>query len=89
MAPDGRLGALGGSTTKPVEIAMQNESGDWTAVKKSSSLSLEEDTLSLAQVIKYPSKNGRHSYMFFYPPKMLNLRPVDGELPPLLVKTHG
>ena len=59
MAPDGRLGALGGSTTKPVEIAMQNESGDWTAVKKSSSLSLEEDTLSLAQVIKsFDAKRG-------------------------------
>jgi dipeptidyl aminopeptidase/acylaminoacyl peptidase len=86
------FGVLGGSPVKPAEIAVGQPrgSGKWAVKKKASELVLDEAYLSQPQVIKYPSKGGRFSYMFYYPPKNPDYAGLtDEERPPLLVKTHG
>jgi dipeptidyl aminopeptidase/acylaminoacyl peptidase len=45
--------------------------------------------LSPPQSITYPSGNGRVAHGFFYPPANGDCRPPDGELPPLIVTSHG
>ena len=65
IRPDGRLGVLGGSTSKYSEIAVQTEDlSEWKALKSASTLTVDPGYLSEPQVIKYPSKAGRFAYMY-------------------------
>ncbi|MDB5871273.1 MAG: peptidase [Ramlibacter sp.] len=45
--------------------------------------------LSAPQSISFPSANGRVSYGFFYPPANGDYQAPAGELPPLIVTSHG
>src|SRR6185369_11052732 len=45
--------------------------------------------LSPPQSITYPSAKGRVAYGFFYPPHNDDCRAPAGELPPLIVTSHG
>ena len=45
--------------------------------------------LSAAEPIAYPSANGRTAHAFFYPPRNRDFAAPGGELPPLLVCSHG
>lgn len=86
---DGRLGLIGYSTSKPAEVAVQDSNGEWKVVKKASAENLSEDYISTPKVLKYPSEGGRYSYMYLYLPKNADFEGLEGEKPPLLVKTHG
>ncbi|HEY9712497.1 MAG TPA: prolyl oligopeptidase family serine peptidase, partial [Chroococcales cyanobacterium] len=45
--------------------------------------------LSAAEPIIFKSTDGRQAYGFYYPPKNIDFEAPAGELPPLLVKSHG
>jgi dipeptidyl aminopeptidase/acylaminoacyl peptidase len=45
--------------------------------------------LSTPQSITYPSGDGRVAHGFFYPPSNGDYRAPEGELPPLIVTSHG
>ncbi|MEO8122701.1 MAG: S9 family peptidase [Burkholderiales bacterium] len=45
--------------------------------------------LSAAEPIEFPSANGRTAHAFFYPPRNRDFAAPAGELPPLLVCSHG
>ena len=60
----------------------------------SSSLALAAESsvdaeISVAEPISYPTRDGGHSYAYFYPPANALCRGPDDELPPLLVMSHG
>jgi len=44
---------------------------------------------SVPQFIEFPSKGGRKAYGYFYPPANKDFCGTPGELPPLIVKSHG
>ena len=50
---------------------------------------LDQSFFSIAQFISFPSSNGRIAYGFYYPPASKDFKLRPGELPPLIVKTHG
>jgi dipeptidyl aminopeptidase/acylaminoacyl peptidase len=50
---------------------------------------LDKSFFSIPQFISFRSSNGRSAYGFYYPPANQNFKPRLGELPPLIVKTHG
>jgi dipeptidyl aminopeptidase/acylaminoacyl peptidase len=50
---------------------------------------VDDSYLSIAQPVTFPSKDGRASYGFYYPPTNKDAKGAKGELPPLIVKTHG
>ncbi len=52
-------------------------------------LHIDAETLSLPEPISFLSSQNRKAYAIYYPPKNKDLRPPPGELPPLLVMSHG
>mmetsp|Transcript_21372 Transcript_21372/g.40700 ORF Transcript_21372/g.40700 Transcript_21372/m.40700 type:complete len:531 (+) Transcript_21372:84-1676(+) len=87
--------ALVGSALQPptVAYAVIPDSLDapltWTEIRHSSQMVIDAGYLSVPQSIEYPSVGARTSHMLYYPPRNKDYHPVEGEVPPLLVKTHG
>ena len=89
---------VGASSTTPSEIrgAMLpdafDESWDWKSYRKSTDLEIDEGYLSFPQEIEFPTENHgirRTAHLIYYPPTNKDYKPAEGELPPLLVKSHG
>jgi dipeptidyl aminopeptidase/acylaminoacyl peptidase len=64
------------------------------ATGKSTSLALAaessfDDGISIAEAVSYPTRDGEEAYGYFYPPANALCRGPDGDLPPLLVMSHG
>ncbi len=64
-------------------------SGAYEVLARSSSDVPDAASLSAAEAIEYPSANGRTAHAFFYPPRNPDFVAPAGELPPLLVCSHG
>jgi dipeptidyl aminopeptidase/acylaminoacyl peptidase len=58
-------------------------------VKSSSELEIDRGYLSTPEAIAFPTENGLTAYAWFYPPTNQDFTAPEGELPPLLVKSHG
>jgi dipeptidyl aminopeptidase/acylaminoacyl peptidase len=52
-------------------------------------LEIDAGYLSIAQPIEFPTENGLTAYGFYYPPQNHDFMAPEGELPPLVVKSHG
>jgi dipeptidyl aminopeptidase/acylaminoacyl peptidase len=52
-------------------------------------LEIDPGYLSVPEPVEFPTENGRTAYAFFYAPKNRGFVAPDGELPPLLVMSHG
>jgi dipeptidyl aminopeptidase/acylaminoacyl peptidase len=58
-------------------------------VRRSSELTIEPDYISIPQAIEFPTEGGLIAHAFFYAPVNRDFEAPDGELPPLLVMSHG
>src|SRR5260370_4292174 len=58
-------------------------------LRKSSKASVDAGYLSIAEPIEFPTEHGLTAYAFFYRPKNRDYAAPQGELPPLLVESHG
>ncbi|MCI0336145.1 MAG: S9 family peptidase [Acidobacteria bacterium] len=58
-------------------------------VRRSSDLNIETDYISIPQSIEFPTENGLTAHAIFYPAANRDFAAPDGELPPLLVMSHG
>ena len=47
------------------------------------------DYFSIAEPIEFPTEHGLTAYAFYYPPKNRDYNAPPGELPPLVVESHG
>jgi dipeptidyl aminopeptidase/acylaminoacyl peptidase len=93
LRPDVRGGQvlfLGGSPTAPFCIVKLNlSSGQMETLRCSSQVEVDPGYLSLPQVIEFPTENGQTAFANFYPPKNKDYTAPSGELPPLIVHSHG
>ncbi|HEU5015409.1 MAG TPA: S9 family peptidase [Roseiflexaceae bacterium] len=81
---------LGGMPTAPTALYDHDlRTGDTVALRRSSDLEIDKGYLSEPQSIEFPTENGLTAYGIFYPPKNKLYHAPDGELPPLIVKSHG
>jgi len=81
---------VGGSPTKPSVIAQQDlQTGNIQELCRSSDLQIDPGYLSIPQVIEFPTEAGLTAYAIYYPPQNQDFTAPEGELPPLLVKSHG
>ena len=81
---------VGASLKKGAALYRLNpESLDLYELKRSSSLSINDDDISESEFISYSTKDGDKSYAYFYPPKNNQYELPADELPPLLVIAHG
>jgi dipeptidyl aminopeptidase/acylaminoacyl peptidase len=64
-------------------------SGAWTVVRRSSDLALDPAVVSIGESVAFPTAGGRTAYGILYRPSNPAFRGPDGELPPLVVTSHG
>lgn len=58
-------------------------------VCRSSETEIDAGYFSNPQAIEFPTEEGLSAHAFFYPPHNCDYTPLAGELPPLLVVSHG
>ncbi|WP_265263506.1 S9 family peptidase [Spirulina subsalsa] len=87
---DNTLYFIGGSPTEPTQLVqMDVDTLQTQCLKRTSDLTLDVGYLSIPQEIEFPTEDGKTAYAWFYPPQNRDYTAPEGELPPLLVRSHG
>jgi dipeptidyl aminopeptidase/acylaminoacyl peptidase len=68
---------------------MDLASGAVEEVARGSGETFDPELISIPEAIELPSRDGRVAHAFYYAPKNPSARAAEGQLPPLLVKSHG
>jgi dipeptidyl aminopeptidase/acylaminoacyl peptidase len=73
------------------ETVMRHElaTGETTPLVTSSEMTVDPGYISSPQPIEYPTEGNKTAHGFFYAPANADFRGPDGELPPLIVLSHG
>lgn len=86
----GTLWTIAGSyKMMPSVVRIDSQREEFQVIRKGFSGNLDLNALSTPQAIHYPTKENARAYAFYYPPANPNFRGAQGELPPLIVSTHG
>ena len=81
---------IAGSPTEPTAvIKLDLVTKEKEILKESGKLNLDSSYLSVPEAISFPTENGLIAYAWYYPPQNKDFSAPEGELPPLLVKSHG
>jgi dipeptidyl aminopeptidase/acylaminoacyl peptidase len=79
-----------GSPTEAAAIVkLDLETRAFSVVRRSNNLQIDPAYLSIPRPVEFPTEQGLTAHGFFYPAKNDDYRAPDGELPPLLVASHG
>ena len=86
----GRAWFVGGAAAAPPALVeLDLATGSHRIVRRSASLELDPDDVSVAQAVEFPTSDGRSAHGFYYPPRNRDHEAPAGELPPLRVRSHG
>ncbi len=89
-ASNGRAVFCGGSPNEALSVVALNlESNKHSLLRRSSSVEVDEGYVSSARQIEFPTEHGLNAYAFFYPPTNRDYEAPSGDLPPLIVISHG
>ena len=81
---------VAGAAERPLSLMRVNlDTGRWDTLRVSSATQVDAGFVSPAQTIEYPSNEGRPAYALYYAPRNPGYAAPEGELPPLLVLSHG
>lgn len=81
---------VGGAPDTPNSLFQYNLKSDrLQLIKRSQELSLPSGVISLPKAVEFPTENGKTAHAFYYAPHNAAYRAGKGELPPLLVLSHG
>ena len=58
-------------------------------LRQSSTLTIDRGYISVPGAIEFPTEGGLTAYGYYYPPQNKDFQAPDGELPPLVVLSHG
>ncbi|HET9851872.1 MAG TPA: S9 family peptidase [Candidatus Limnocylindrales bacterium] len=75
--------------TQPAVVAEVTLDGGVTVLRAASPNMPEPDDVAIPRHIEFPTTGGRTAYGNFYPPTNRSYRGPEGELPPLIVTSHG
>ena len=92
LAIDGDRVVLRGAspTTPPAIVELDPETGLVAAVlRESMSTAFDPVDIAVAKPVEFPTTGGRTAFGLFYSPHNAGFRGPDGELPPLIVTSHG
>lgn len=70
-------------------VKLDLETGRVSVLRRSNNLQIDAAYLSLPRAVEFPTENGLTAHGFFYPPTNGDYHAAEGELPPLLVESHG
>jgi dipeptidyl aminopeptidase/acylaminoacyl peptidase len=89
-AEDGQALFVGGSATIPSSvIRFDPATGAFETIKRSLDVEIDPGYLSVPTPIEFPTDNGLSAHAFLYLPKNNDFVAPPGDLPPLLVQSHG
>lgn len=87
---NGEVVFIGGSPTETTAVVKLNLNTLETQIlKRSSQLEIDAGYLSQPEAIAFPTENDLTAYAWYYPPQNKDYTAPEGELPPLIVKSHG
>jgi dipeptidyl aminopeptidase/acylaminoacyl peptidase len=91
IAADARQVVLvAGSRIRPdAVVRIDLRTGVVDTIREASSASLDTDDISVAEAIEFPTTGGQTAHAFYYPPRNKDFAAVPGQLPPLVVISHG
>ena len=78
-----------GSPDVPHSIYLYTPHQGLTEIKRSNELRISSNSFSNPEFVEFPTTNELTAYGFFYPPWNPSFQGMKGELPPLLVLSHG
>jgi len=79
-----------GSPNTPSSIVrLELRSGRLQVLRRSSDIPIDPAFFSLPEPIEFPTEGGKSAHAFFYAPRNPDYTASAGELPPLLVRSHG
>ena len=85
-----RMVMVAGSPTESYSVVRVDlESGANRVLRCAAVNTVDTAYLSTPEPIEFPTEDGATAHAFYYPPKNGDFTPSPGELPPLLVKSHG
>ena len=70
-------------------VRIDLESGAWTVVRRSSDRDLDPSLVAIGEPVEFPTTGNRTAHGILYRPTNPAFRAPDGELPPLVVTSHG
>ena len=89
-AGGGRVVFRGGSPgAMPAMVRLDLASGREETLRRASEQAIDPGYLSAPRAIAFPTEGGLTAHAFFYPPTNRDAAAPAGELPPLLVQSHG
>lgn len=89
-AAPGRVVLIAGAPDRAAAIiALEFASGAVTTLRRANESAIPTTYLAAPQSIEYPSGEGQTAFGYYYPPTNPDFQAPAGELPPLLVRTHG
>ncbi len=85
-----RVVLKGASAVEPVVIAQLDlASGTLEVLRRSSTVNIDPAYISIPEEIEFPTEHGLTAYAYYYAPRNPGYSAPEGELPPLLVESHG
>jgi dipeptidyl aminopeptidase/acylaminoacyl peptidase len=88
-APGQAVFRAGSPAESPAIVRLDLNSGALEVLRRSNNLNIDTGYFSTPRAIEFPTTDGSTAHGFFYPPLNPDYRAPAGELPPLLVKSHG
>jgi dipeptidyl aminopeptidase/acylaminoacyl peptidase len=87
---DGKAFFVAGSPSETAAIVkLDLESGKTEALRRSTDIAVAPDYVSIPEEIEFPTENGLTAHAFYYAPQNSDFTIPGGELPPLIVSSHG
>ncbi len=89
-AAGSRLSFVGSSATEPLAVVTYDlDRADLQVLRRSRTERVDHGYLSRPRPIEFPTTGGRTAHALYYPPANADFQGPAGELPPLLVTSHG
>jgi dipeptidyl aminopeptidase/acylaminoacyl peptidase len=79
----------GSPNTPPAIVRLDLQSRKVETLRLSNNLNFDPGYLSTPEAIEFPTADGLTAHGFYYAPQNRDYQAPEGELPPLLVKSHG
>jgi dipeptidyl aminopeptidase/acylaminoacyl peptidase len=81
---------VGGSSTEPTAIVKYDlNTKQFEVLRRASELRIDSGYLSIPEATEFPTENNLTAHALYYAPKNKDFQAPEGELPPMLVKSHG
>lgn len=79
----------GGSAAPDVLVRVDLESGDVEPLRAASSIHVDDEFISTAETVEFPTADGDTAHAFYYAPRSRDFIGLPGTRPPLIVSSHG